>query len=60
MTFLQKSYGVEKPVLVMMSYEGLDHEEEFKTFPIVNNNNIVNVVSDSYRDDDIENKTIQK
>ena len=40
----------------MMSYEGLDHEEEFKTFPIVNNNNIVNVVSDSDSDDNIKNE----
>ena len=43
-TFLQKTYGqyakVEKPVLVPMSYEGLDDEEEIETVPAVNNNNI--------------------
>ena len=43
MNFLQKSYGeyskVEKPVLVTMSYEGLDDEEELETVPIVSKNN---------------------
>ena len=55
MTFLQKSYSeyskVEKPVLVTISYEGLDDEEELKQVPIVNqNNNNYNVVGDSDSD----------
>ena len=54
MTFLQKSYGeytkVDKPVVVTMSYEGSDNEEELKIVPIVTNNNNVNVVSDSSSD----------
>ena len=60
MTFLQKSYGeyskVKKPVLVTMSYEGLDEEEELKMVPIINNNNNNNnIVSASDSDTDIEN-----
>ena len=61
-TFLQKSYGkytkIEKPVLVTMSYEGLDDEEELKTGPVLNSYNNVNVVTDSDvddSDDDIKN-----
>ena len=57
MTFLQKSYGeyskVEKPVLVRVSYEGWDDEEELETVPIIgenNNNNNNNLVSDSDSD----------
>ena len=38
-TFLQKSYGdyskVENPVLVIMSYDRSDDEEELKTVPII-------------------------
>ena len=55
-TFLQKSYGkfskVEKPVLVITSYEGLDDEEELKMVPIISNNKNSNGVSDSNNDDD--------
>ena len=58
-TFLQKSYGVyskdEKLVLVTISYEGSDDDEELKVVPFVDNNNNVNKVSDSDSDDDIEN-----
>ena len=55
MTFLQKPYSeytkVNKPVVVMMSYEGSDDEEqELKTVPVIINNNNVNVVSDSDSD----------
>ena len=53
-TFLQKSYGeytqVEKPVVVTTSYEGSDMEEELKKVPVVNNNNSINIVSDSNSD----------
>ena len=53
--FYLKSYReyskVEKPVLVTMKYEGLDDEEELKMTPVVNNNNHVNIVSDSESDD---------
>ena len=38
-----------------MSYEGSDNGEEFKKFPIFNNNNSVNVVSDSNSDGNIKN-----
>ena len=62
MTFLQKSCGeytqVEKPVVVTTSYEGSDEEEELKMVPVVNNNNSVNIVSDSnsdLSDEDFEN-----
>ena len=58
-TFLQKSYGeyskAEKPVLVVMRYEGSDNYEELRTAPVVNTKNNVNIVSDSNNDDDIEN-----
>ena len=58
-TFLQKSYGeytkVEKSILLTISYEGLDSEEELEPIPIVNNNNNINLVGDSNSDDDIEN-----
>ena len=54
MTFLQKLYGefskVEKSVVLNMSYEGSDDEEELKTVPVDNKNNNVNVVSDSNSD----------
>ena len=57
-TFLQKSYGeytkVEKSVLVTMSYEGSNDEEEHKTIPIVNNTN-VNIVSETNSYDNIKN-----
>ena len=60
MTFLQKSYSEytkdEKPVLVTISYEGLDNEEEFEMVSIVTNNNNVNVVSDSKSHNDNKNK----
>ena len=58
----QKSYGeytkVEKPVVMTMSYEGQDKEEEHETVPVVLNNSNVNVVSHSdsdYSEDDLEN-----
>ena len=41
-----------------MSYEGSDEEEEHKVGPVVNNNNDVNVVSNSNSDsneEDLEN-----
>ena len=56
MTFNQKSYGgdskVEKPVVVTMSYNGSDDEEELQMVPAINNNNKnnnnnYNAVSDS-------------
>ena len=54
MTFLQKSYGeytqVEKPVIVTTNYEGSDEEEELEKVPIIDNNNSVNIVSDSESD----------
>ena len=60
LTFLQKSYSeytkVEKPVLVTTSYEGLNDEEEFEMFPIVDNNVIVHIVIDSASLDNIENE----
>ena len=62
MTFLQKSYGeytkVEKPVVVTMSYERLDKEDELETVHVVVNNSNVNVVSKSDSDsieDNFEN-----
>ena len=59
--FLQKSYSeyskVEKPVLVTMSYDGSDEEEELKMVPIViQNNNNYNVVSDLDNGSNDENK----
>ena len=54
MTFLQKSYGeytkVANPVVVTMSYEGLDEEKELETVPVVINNNNINIVTDSKTD----------
>ena len=60
-SFLQKSDGenskVEKPILNTTSYEGSNDEEELKTVPIVNENNINNnVVSDSDNDSKNENQ----
>ena len=60
-TFLQKSYKDyskdEKPVLVMISYEGLDDEEELEMVLLVNqNNNYYNAVSDSDSDSDDKNE----
>ena len=65
-TFLQKFYieytKVEKPVLVTMSYEGLNDEEELKMVSIVNENNNVNKITDIKNDNenvfnkDIDNK----
>ena len=56
MTFLPKlyrDYGViEKPVLIITSYEELDDEEELQT--INGNNNNYNVASDSKSDDKVE------
>ena len=53
-TFLQKSYSeytkVENPAVLIMSYEGLDKEEELKIVSAENNNNNVNVVSVSNSD----------
>ena len=50
-TFLQKSCGeyskVEQHVIVTMSYEGSDDEQKHKTVPVIDNNNKVNIVSDS-------------
>ena len=58
MIFLKKSHGeytkVEKPVSVTTSYEGSNDEEEFKTIPVINNNNNVNIVSDSNSDDSLD------
>ena len=63
-TFLQKSYGeytrADKPVVVTTSYQGLDEEEELKTIPIFNNNNNVNIVSDSYTDSSEEDSKNSK
>ena len=60
--FLQKSYGehtkVEKPVLLTMSNERSDDDEELKTVktvPVINNDNICNLDSDSDSDNDIKN-----
>ena len=57
-TFLQKSYGEyskgEKPVLVTISYEGLENDKELKMGPIISNKNNYNV-SDSDSDTDIIN-----
>ena len=51
MTFLQKSYGeyskFEKPVVLNTSYEGSNDEEELQKVPVENNNNNVNVVTNS-------------
>ena len=62
MTVLQKSYSeytqVEKPVVMITSYEGSDEEEELKTVPIIKNNNSINIVSDFDSDsseEDFEN-----
>ena len=53
-TFLHKSYGeyckVEKPVILPTSYEGLDNEEEPEIVSIENNDNGLNVVSNSNSD----------
>ena len=65
-TFLQMLYGEyskdEITVLVAMSYEGLEDEEEFKMVPIIsqNNNNNYNKVSDSdsENNDDNDNENI--
>ena len=61
-TFLNKSYSeynkVEKPVNLNTSYEGSDNEEELEIVPVDNNNNDVNVVSDSNSessDEDLKN-----
>ena len=54
-TFLQKSFReysmFEKPLLITMSYEGLNDDGELKMVPVINNNNYdnnnnYNVVSD--------------
>ena len=59
MTFVQKSYGeyskVKKPVLVTMSYERSDDEDELETVPIISKNNNYNVISDSNSDNNIKN-----
>ena len=53
-TFLQKSYGeyskVEKPVVLNMSYEKSDDQEELKIVPVDNKKNDVNVFSNSNSD----------
>ena len=61
-TFLNKSYSefykVENPVILTMSYEGSDGEEELEIASKNNNNSDVNIVSDSNSvssDDDLEN-----
>ena len=63
MTFLQKLYSeytkIEKPILVITSYEGLDDDEELKMIPIVNNNNNIDVVSDFDSDDKIKNEFLK-
>ena len=41
---------LKKPAALILSYEGLDEEEGLKIVPIENNNNDVNVVSDSNSD----------
>ena len=61
MTFLQKSYSeyskVEKPVLVTLSFEGSDEEDELKTFPIISQTNKNNhLVSNSNSDSDGKNQ----
>ena len=52
-TFLQMAYDeyckVEKPVLVIMSYEKLDDEKELKIVPMIYNNSSSNLVTDSNR-----------
>ena len=64
MTFLQKSYGeyskVEKPAVLNTSYEGSDDEKELEIVPIDNNDNNINVVSDSDNDSSDENFEINK
>ena len=57
--FLQKSWKdyikVKKPVLVTMSYEGLNDEEELETVPIINQDNYCyNLVSNSESDNEDE------
>ena len=48
MTFLQKSYDeytkVEKTVLMIMSYEGANNEEELEMVLVINDYNNVNLV----------------
>ena len=54
MTFLQKSYSeytkVDKPMVVTMSYEWSDDDEELEAVPVIVNNNNVYLVSDSDTD----------
>ena len=62
-TFLHIPYGeyskVEKPILVTMSYEKLDNEEENKAvLKVSQNNNGSNVVSDSNSDSNDKNHEI--
>ena len=57
--FFNKSYDeynkVEKPVILTMSYEGSDKEEEFEIVSKNNNNSDVNIVSDSDSDSSDDN-----
>ena len=61
MTYLQKLYDeyakVKKPVLVTTSYKGSNDEEDLKTVPVVDNNNKINILTDSKTDDNIKNST---
>ena len=43
--------------MVASSYEGFDNEEQYKTVPIIHNDNNGNVVSDSNNNDNIENES---
>ena len=57
LSFLQKSYRdynkVKNPVLVTMSYEGMDDEEELKMVPVINHDdNDYNVLSYSKSESD--------
>ena len=59
MTFLQKSYvdynKVEKPVLVTISYEGSNDEEELEMVLVINgNNNNYNIVGDSKSNNEVQ------
>ena len=46
---------VSKSVMVTISYEGSDEEEELKMVPIISINNNINIVSDSNSDDSDNN-----
>ena len=46
---------VEKPVMVTTSYEGSDEEKELEKVPVINNYDNINVITNSYSENDIKN-----